>query len=160
MNFLADESCAGACRPNAARGRPSKRQKQERGIRASTEPCSGTRVGADRRVPGRIPRFFWRGLERFRPFRQRCGLRPPIPEHPGWYPNSGRSSDSRREPEWPLPRLPRGALAASWEAPSQGIIAEIRELGGATDGDEIRLTPEIVLRRQASDSAMERHTTQ
>src|SRR6266581_4146930 len=95
------------------RGVPFKRQKQERGIRASTEPCSGTQGGADRRVPGRIPRFFWRGLERFRPFRQRCGLRPPIPERPGWYPNSGRSSDSRREPEWPLLRLPRGALAAS-----------------------------------------------
>src|SRR5713226_3741461 len=34
------------------------------------------RGGADRRVPGRIRRFFWRGLGRFRPFRQRCGLRP------------------------------------------------------------------------------------
>src|SRR6266404_4017228 len=60
-------------------------------------------------------------------------LRPNLaPEHPGWSPNSGHSSNSGREPEWPLPRLPRGALAASWEVPSQGIIAKIRELRGAT----------------------------
>src|SRR6266567_8540016 len=100
------------------------------------EPCSGTHGGADRRALGRIPRFFWRGLERFRPFRQRYGLRPPIPEHPGWYPDSGHSSDSRREPEWPLPRLPRGALVASWEVPSHGVIAKIRELGGAICGEK------------------------
>ena len=39
-----------------------------------------------------------------------------------------------------------------------GWVSEKRGAEIAADGDEIRLTPEIVLRRKPSDSAMERHT--
>jgi len=67
--------------------------------------------------------IFLARLERSRPFRQRYGLRPPIPEHPGWSPNSGHSFRFWTRTEWPL-LTSRGALAASWEVPSKGIIAK------------------------------------
>ena len=41
-----------------------------------------------------------------------------------------------------------------------GWVSEKRGAAVAADGDEIRLTPKIVLRRKTGDSAMERHTTQ
>ena len=48
----------------------------------------------------------------------------------------------------------------SKDALGRGWVSEKRGAAVAADGDEIRLTPEIVFRRKASDSAMERHTTQ
>ena len=47
----------------------------------------------------------------------------------------------------------KDALDGGWGSEKRGTVV-------AADGDEIRLTPEIVFRRKASDSAMERHTTQ
>jgi LmbE family N-acetylglucosaminyl deacetylase len=53
-----------------------------------------------------------------------------------------------------------GALQQqSKDALGRGWVSEKRGTEIAADGDEIRLTPEIVLRRKTSDSAMERHTT-
>jgi len=46
------------------------------------------------------------------------------------------------------------------DALGRGWVSEKRGAAVAADGDEIRLTPEIVLRRKTSDSAMERHATQ
>ncbi len=58
-------------------------------------------------------------------------------------------------------RVCGGALQQqSKDALSRGWVSEKRGAAVAADGDEIRLTPEIVLRRKTSDSAMERHTTQ
>ena len=58
-------------------------------------------------------------------------------------------------------RVCGGALQQqSKDALSRGWVSEKRGAAVAADGDEIRLTPEIVLRRKASDSAMQRHTTQ
>ena len=48
----------------------------------------------------------------------------------------------------------------SKDALGRGWVSEKRGAAIAADGDEIRLTPEIVLRRKTSDSAMERNTTQ
>ncbi len=48
----------------------------------------------------------------------------------------------------------------SKDALRRGWVSEKRGAAVAADGDEIRLTPEIVSRRKTSDSAMERHTTQ
>ena len=54
-----------------------------------------------------------------------------------------------------------GALQQqSKDALGRGWVLEKWGAAVAADADEIRLTPEIVLRRKASDSAMQRHTTQ
>ena len=52
-----------------------------------------------------------------------------------------------------LQQQSKDALRRGWVPEKRGAVV-------AADGDEIRLTPEIVLRRKTSDSAMERHTTQ
>ena len=52
-----------------------------------------------------------------------------------------------------LQQQSKDALRRAW-------VSEKRGAAVAADGDEIRLTPEIVLRRKTSHSAMERHTTQ
>jgi hypothetical protein len=58
-------------------------------------------------------------------------------------------------------RVYGGALQQhSKDALGRGWVSEKRGAAVAADGDEIRLTPEIVLRRKPSDSAMKRHTTQ
>ena len=58
-------------------------------------------------------------------------------------------------------RVSGGALKQqSKDALCRGWLSEKRGAAVAADGDEIRLTPEVVLRRKASDSAMDRHTTQ
>ena len=58
-------------------------------------------------------------------------------------------------------RVCGGALKQqSKDALRRGWVSEKRGAAVAADGDEICLTPEIVLRRKASDSAMQRHTTQ
>ena len=58
-------------------------------------------------------------------------------------------------------RVCGGALQQqSKHALSRDWVSEKRGAAVAADGDEIRLTPEIVLRRKTSDSAMERHTMQ
>ena len=58
-------------------------------------------------------------------------------------------------------RVCDGALRQqSKDALGRGWVSEKRGAAVAADGHEIRLTPEIVLRRKTSDSAMERHTMQ
>ena len=58
-------------------------------------------------------------------------------------------------------RVRGGALQQQGkDALRRGWVSEKRGAAVAADGDEIRLTPEVVLRRKTSDSAMERHTTQ
>jgi hypothetical protein len=46
----------------------------------------------------------------------------------------------------------------SKDALGRGWVSEKRSAAVAADGDEIRVTPEVVLRRKTSDSAMESHT--
>ena len=50
-----------------------------------------------------------------------------------------------------LQQQSKDALGRGWGSEKRGAMV-------AADGDEIRLTPEIVLRGKASDSAMDRHT--
>jgi hypothetical protein len=58
-------------------------------------------------------------------------------------------------------RVCGGALKQqSKDALGRGWVSEKRGTAVAADGDEIRLTPEVVFRRKTSDSAMEGHTTQ
>ena len=47
----------------------------------------------------------------------------------------------------------------SKDALGRGRVSEKRGAVVAADGDEIRLTPEIILRRKPGDSAMDRHTS-
>ena len=57
-------------------------------------------------------------------------------------------------------RVCGGALQQqSKDALSRGWVSEKRGAAVAADGDEIRLTPEIVFRRKTSDSTMESHTS-
>ena len=57
-------------------------------------------------------------------------------------------------------RVCDGALQQqSKDALGRGRVSEERGAAVAADGDEIRLAPEIVLRRKTSDSSMNRHAT-
>ena len=51
-----------------------------------------------------------------------------------------------------LQQQSKDAFGRSW-------VSEKRGAAVAADGDEIRLTPKIILRRKPGDSAMERHTS-